>query len=407
MIFWKRVFIPLEVDGEVDFAGGLEGLLGKVLEEGEDFLVEAFAADRPAAGAAEDEGAFADVGEVEVFGTAGAEVVDFLLEHLEEEEFKAVAGVLGGAGHRDGEGRGEEFEVIGDGLAADAAEHALDALEEVLDGEEAPGALVLEVVEDAVADVVDEGEVGAVGFFGGAGESLVDPLGPVGGHLVAANFEDGKFSYEADHESVFEEAALHVVAERLVFEGLDFADEFADVVEAAVNRDVADVGDGIDFMQFVHDLGSDDVGGDFGEVVLVEFGEDFLHGAVEAIHGDGAFLAGLDEAAEELFAIEGFAGAVLLDDAEFGALDLFVGRVAIGAGEAFATTTNGRSVLRHTGIDHFVLLGTTLNAPHALGDKTGCYTACGGRKGKMLKQSVVFPVCDAMRIRVLKSFDWR
>ena len=77
---------------------------------------------------------------------------------------------------------------------------------------------------------------------------------------MASDLDDGKFSYEADHGClVFEEAALHVVTQGLVFECLDLADEFANIVELAVNRDVADVGDRIDFMQFIHDLAADDV----------------------------------------------------------------------------------------------------------------------------------------------------
>jgi hypothetical protein len=96
----------------------------------------------------------------------------------------------------------------------------------------------------------------------------------------------------------FEEAALHGITQGLEFERLDFADELSDVVELAVDRDVADVGDRIDFVEFVHHLGTDDVGGDFGEVVLVEGGQDFLHCTVEAIHGDRALFAGLHEASK-------------------------------------------------------------------------------------------------------------
>lgn len=259
---WRSVptYHDLQIDGEVDLAAGGDGLLGEVLEEGEDFLVELFAAGGPDAGAAEEEAALADVGEVEVFGAACAEVVDFFLQHLEEEEFEAVASVLGSAGDGDGERGGEWLEAVGDGFAADAAEHAFDAFEEVFDGEHAPGAFVLEVVEDTVADVIDEGEVGAIGGFGGAGEGGVYPIRPIRWDLVASDLDDGKFSYEADHGSlVFEEAALHVVTSGLVFECLDLGDEFADVVELAVHRDVADVGNWIDFVQFIHDLAADDV----------------------------------------------------------------------------------------------------------------------------------------------------
>jgi|TARA_B100000809_G_C15051830_1_gene499183 hypothetical protein len=82
---------------------------------------------------------------------------------LEEEKLEAVPGVFGRAGDGDREWGCEGLEMIGDGFAADAAEHAFDSFEEVFDGKHAPGAFVLEVVEDAVADVIDEGKIGTVG----------------------------------------------------------------------------------------------------------------------------------------------------------------------------------------------------------------------------------------------------
>ena len=79
-------------------------------------------------------------------------------------------------------------------------------------------------------------------------------------------------------------------------------------------------------------------------MVAMEFGEDFVDGAVDPLHGDFSFLAGLHETPEELLAIDGLAAAVFLDDAEFGALDLFVGCEAGTTVEAFAATTNGGTV---------------------------------------------------------------
>lgn len=38
---------------------------------------------------------------------------------------------------------------------------------------------------------------------------------------------------------------------------MDFLDEFVDVFELPVDGDVADVGDGIDLIELVHDLGAD------------------------------------------------------------------------------------------------------------------------------------------------------
>ena len=70
--------------------------------------------------------------------------------------------------------------------------------------------------------------------------------------------------------SFLEESPLHVVAGSPVFERLNFADELPHVVELAVDRDIAHVGDGIDLVKLVHHLGSDDMRGNLGDMILVE-----------------------------------------------------------------------------------------------------------------------------------------
>lgn len=86
----------------------------------------------------------------------------------------------------------------------------------------------------------------------------------------------------------------------------------------------------------------------------MEVGEDFLDGAVESVHGDGAFLAGFDEAAHEFLAVECLACAVAFDDSELGAFDLLVGGVAVGALKTFPAATDGCAILRRSGIEDFV-----------------------------------------------------
>ena len=149
-----------------------------------------------------------------------------------------------------------------------------------------------------------------------------------------------------------------------VLEFLDFADEFTDVFELAVDRYVAHVGDWVDVVEFVHDFDADDVGGAFGEVVLVKLCEDFFDCAVESLHRDGAFFAGFDEAAEEFFAVEGLAGTVAFDDSQLGALNLLVGGVTVLALQALASAPSSGAVFRHTRVDDFVFEGTTLNTAH-------------------------------------------
>jgi len=193
--------------------------------------------------------------------------------------------------------------------------------------------------------------------------------------MMVADFEHGEIADDADHKELFKELPLHRIGAGAVFEGLDFADEFPDVFELPVDRDVTNIGHGIDFVELVHDLGTDTAGWDFGMVITVEFGEYFIDGAVDALHGNFALLAGLDEAPEELLTIHGFAAAVFFDDPELGALDLLVGGETGAAVETFATTSDRSTILGTPGVDDFVLMGPALDTTHSFLAKLGADSA--------------------------------
>jgi len=177
-----------------------DGLLREVLQEGEDLLVEAFAGTGPAVGATQNLSALAELRKMEFLGPAGAEIFNFFLQDLEEDQLESVAGIAGGAGDRNGERWGEGEEIIRDGIAADATQHAFHAFEEIFDRKQAPWALVLQVVQDPIADVVDERKVCAVAALCRALERDVDPSSVIAGDLMAADFEDWEFSDETDHD---------------------------------------------------------------------------------------------------------------------------------------------------------------------------------------------------------------
>lgn len=84
-------------------------------------------------------------------------------------------------------------------MATDAAKHAAHSLEEVGKGKNTERAAVFEVVEDAVADFGDEGEIVAIARGGGAAQGFIDPCGIVADHRLVGNFESGKSMREADH----------------------------------------------------------------------------------------------------------------------------------------------------------------------------------------------------------------
>jgi hypothetical protein len=96
----------------------------------------------------------------------------------------------------------------------------------------------------------------------------------------------------------------------------------------------------------------------------LEFMENLLDGALHLFEGDGTFLAGLDNAGEELPAVEGFTAAVAFDDPEFIALENLVSGEAGLAGEAFAAAADAGALLGQAGVNHFVIDGSTLGAAH-------------------------------------------
>ena len=266
-------------------------------------------------------------------------------------------------------------------MTADHFEHLAHPLIERLQGEKAQRAFALEVFFDAFADLIEKGEVVPVRSGGGAFERVTKPRGVVVMDLVLANLDGGAVADQCDHSevsgkigvllgslrkvvSVFEKAALHWITGGSKFECLDFPDEFADVFELSVDRNVADVGDGIDLVKLLHDLDANVRGGHLADVISVEFGKHFVHGAVDAIHRDRPFFAGFDQAVADLFAVDGLACAIAFHHAEFGPLDLFVGGVAVGAVEALPASADSGAILRHPGVENLVLEGSTLNTSH-------------------------------------------
>lgn len=174
-------------------------MVAELVEKLADFGEHVFAAGIPLMGAAEKEGGVTEAGEAEFLGTGGAEFGDIAAEVFEEGEFEAVACGFGGADEGEGDGRGEGFEVIGDGFAADADEHVAHAFEEFVEGEEAEVAAGFEVGFDAFADFRDEGEVVSIGCGGGSAQGIVQPRGIVVEDLAGSDLDGGPGSDEGDH----------------------------------------------------------------------------------------------------------------------------------------------------------------------------------------------------------------
>lgn len=224
--------------------------------------------------------------------------------------------------------------------------------------------MLFQIVENTPADVLEKWAILVTTGMSGPMESSLDPIGFITDYLLASDFKGRKVSGETDHRVLFEEFALHSVLAGAFLEGLDFLNELADIFELPVDRNVTDVGNRIDAVQLVHYFGSDVGRRDFVQVVPVEFAKDIVDRTTDDIHRDLSFFARLHETAKKLFAIDCLTGPVAFDHAEFGSFDLFISGEAGSAIEALPSTADRGAVLGGTGIDHLVLVATTLNTAH-------------------------------------------
>lgn len=312
-----------------------------------DVGVEFSAAGGPYSGGAEVFDADFGVGEFEV---ADAEFLEFFeagAEEVEEGEFDTVCFDGEGAEGEGDWGRGEG-EVVADIAEADGFEGMADAVAEFCEGDGGALVAILEVDEETACDVSCEPPTGFMASgLGGGLDGFDDPLFFVVGGFAWADEEEWEARGESDHggrrevaESV-EEFGLAFAAWVELFHGVDGFDEFADVLELAVDAGVADVGDRVYGVEFFHDADADGAGIEFAFGVGFEFGDDVVGGLFEGGERDGAFFAGFDEAFEEFFAAEGFAGTVSFYDDHIHLFDFLVGGESEGAGEAFSASADG------------------------------------------------------------------
>jgi hypothetical protein len=146
----------------MEFTFGCEGSFVETFEEGDDFSLELAGGLLLGLAIAEDLHASIDIAKADRFRAGMSEEIDLFGEESKEDEFKTIASFTSGADKRDGHGWGEGDEVIGDGVASDLAQHDTHPFEEILKREDPEGAAFFEVVEDAVANVINEGEIDAV-----------------------------------------------------------------------------------------------------------------------------------------------------------------------------------------------------------------------------------------------------
>ena len=145
---------------------------------------------------------------------------------------------------------------------------------------------------------------------------------------------------------------------------LQFFFELADVFEVAIDAGEADVGYGVEFLQLFHDEFANLAGGSFAVGGVHEEGFGGVDDGFEVERGDGAFLAGAEEAGEDFGALEFFAAAIFFDDHVGDFVDAFVGGEAALTLFALAAAANGIRLFAFAAVYDAVLGEGTEGAFH-------------------------------------------
>jgi hypothetical protein len=79
--------------------------------------------------------------------------------------------------------------------------------------------------------------------------------------------------------------------------------------------------------------------------ILFEFLDDFLHCFGQGFMRNGAFLAGLGDAAQKLVPVERLTASVALYDAKIGAFNFFVSGKTVRAQNTLASSSDAAAIL--------------------------------------------------------------
>src|SRR5262249_7822818 len=140
-------------------------------------------------------------------------------------------------------------------------------------------------------------------------------------------------------------AALLALRPALAQQILELVHELIDVLERAIDRGEAHVGDGVELVERLHHRLADHRARDLALGAVEEAALDAVDVLLDLLDADRALLARLGEAGDDLHAVEGLAPAVLLDHRRQVLLDALVGREAAAALLALATPPDDVAVL--------------------------------------------------------------
>src|SRR5688572_33379636 len=157
------------------------------------------------------------------------------------------------------------------------------------------------------------------------------------------------------------------LARHVALQSVEFLAEVVDVLERAVHRGEANVGDVIELAQFGHHEFTDAARCDLALGGHAQLVDHRAHRGFDLFLGHRPLLQRAIEADAQLARVELLAAAIALDDHRQLQLDRFQGAETLAAGLAFTPPADRRAVVGYARIDHAGVLVLAEGAMHALG----------------------------------------
>ena len=139
-----------------------------------------------------------------------------------------------------------------------------------------------------------------------------------------------------------------------------------DILELAVDRGEADIGNLVERLEPLHDHLADLARRAFALEPVLQLLLDLVGNVLEIAESDGALFARLEHTVDKLVLVERLAAAVALDNNERQALHNLIRCEPALAGKAFPSPPNGRAFVRRTGVDDLAFRIAAKRASHTV-----------------------------------------
>ena len=150
----------------------------------------------------------------------------------------------------------------------------------------------------------------------------------------------------------------------LLQEFSEFIHEGTDILELAVDRRKADVGDRIKAVDALDHQLADFGTGDFLLLAVKDLLLDLIHNALDLVDTDRTLVAGAQDSSLDLLTVIGFAVVVFFDNDHGDRLYFFIGRKPSFAGIAYSASADGVILLDRSGIGNSGIFTAAIRTSH-------------------------------------------